>query len=239
MRILHVWDQAGVAGILAKYQRKLGHEAVVIKRAGHDPYGFSSVYGYKLIECSPLRFYLHAAREAGGYDIVHVHSLYKLIPCLKLRGKPAVLHFHGSEVRGRRHSPLVELAVKLADHVLVSTPDLLSLLPEAEWLPNPVDTELFHPNVKPLEGYEGQGTRPDHLPYKLMPNYLKSLSAYLQLQSKYRSLNKTSLEALAVGTPVIWNGLRIMPPLPDIHKPEKVARRTIEIYERVLGRSTA
>ena len=32
---------------------------------------------------------------------------------------------------------------KLADEILVSTPDLLSLLPNAKYLPNPVDVEHF------------------------------------------------------------------------------------------------
>lgn len=34
MKILHVWDQAGVASILAKYQKKLGHDSEVIRREG-------------------------------------------------------------------------------------------------------------------------------------------------------------------------------------------------------------
>lgn len=36
MRILHVWDQAGVAGCIAKYQRKLGYTAHVVKIDGLD-----------------------------------------------------------------------------------------------------------------------------------------------------------------------------------------------------------
>ena len=32
---------------------------------------------------------------------------------------------------------------KLADEILVSTPDLLSLLPNAKYLPNPVDLDHF------------------------------------------------------------------------------------------------
>jgi len=36
MKILHVWDQAGVAGCMAKYQRKLGHTAHVVKIDGLD-----------------------------------------------------------------------------------------------------------------------------------------------------------------------------------------------------------
>jgi len=44
-KILHVWDQAGVACVLAKYQRRLGHDVKVIKRAGFDKFKIYSFHG--------------------------------------------------------------------------------------------------------------------------------------------------------------------------------------------------
>ena len=41
------------------------------------------------------------------------------------------------------YQPLQTESQKLADEILVSTPDLLSLLPDAKYLPNPVDVEHF------------------------------------------------------------------------------------------------
>jgi len=45
VKILHVWDQAGVAGVMAKYQRKLGIEVSVIKRDGFNGLGIDDFYG--------------------------------------------------------------------------------------------------------------------------------------------------------------------------------------------------
>ena len=39
--------------------------------------------------------------------------------------------------------PLRTESQKLANEILVSTPDLLSLLPHAKYLPNPVDVDHF------------------------------------------------------------------------------------------------
>jgi hypothetical protein len=44
MRIIHTWDQAGVAYILDKYQRLLGHETAVIRAIDHDKYGIDAFY---------------------------------------------------------------------------------------------------------------------------------------------------------------------------------------------------
>lgn len=235
MRILHVWDQSGVASILAKYQRRLGHESIVIKRKGFDKYGIMQRYPCLLFKGSAKEFYTFVLSHSTKYDIAHVHSLYNIVPLLKLRRRmPIVMHFHGSEVRGKRFNLLFELVVRFADKVLVSTPDLLSLLPEAEWLPNPVDTELFHPHVKNAPELAKMMTYADGIPYHLMPSHLKAKGRHEERKSW--GIRKTSLEALAVGTPVIWNGLEIMPKLPEIHRPENVVSRTLEIYNEVLGK---
>ena len=44
MNILHVWDQAGVSCILAKYQRRLGHIVFILKRNGYDPFQIFTFY---------------------------------------------------------------------------------------------------------------------------------------------------------------------------------------------------
>lgn len=46
MKILHVWDQAGVSYVLAKYQRAIcGHDVEVLKRNGFDPFDIAGFYG--------------------------------------------------------------------------------------------------------------------------------------------------------------------------------------------------
>jgi len=91
-------------------------------------------------------------------DIYHVN--YLLQDCyiaLKLAKKPLVGHAHGSDLRaGLKHpiwKTIVRYNLKNCDKILVSTPDILELArryrEDAEYLPNPVDTQLFHPRPLP------------------------------------------------------------------------------------------
>lgn len=232
MKVLHVWDQAGVASILAKYQKRLGHTVEVIKREGFDKYGINKFYGITIYHGSNIGFYRYALKRSKAFDIIHVHSQVKIVPFLR---KPTVLHFHGSDVReiGKWGKLLSYFARKFVDKILVSTPDLLSVLPHAEWLHTPVDTEIFHPKVEQHcieENVAYYGSPP--CSYAWMPNYLRCKK--IHVETKKWGLRKTSLEALACGIPVNWNGLIIDSPLPNQHKPEVVAARTIEIYQEIL-----
>jgi glycosyltransferase involved in cell wall biosynthesis len=103
-----------------------------------------------------------AFKIAESYaDIYHVH--YLLQDCyvaLKLGKKPLIGHAHGSDLRSTMEHPLwgriVRYNLKRCNRVLVSTPDILSIAKtfreDAEYLPNPVDTELFYP--KPILEHE-------------------------------------------------------------------------------------
>ena len=53
MRILHIWDQSGVASIISKYQRKNGHETQVMQQTKHDNLGSVEFYGGTLIKSKP------------------------------------------------------------------------------------------------------------------------------------------------------------------------------------------
>jgi glycosyltransferase involved in cell wall biosynthesis len=103
-----------------------------------------------------------AYRIAKTYaDIYHVH--YLLQDCyvaLKLGKKPLIGHAHGSDLRSTLKHPLwgriVRYNLKKCDKVLVSTPDILGIAKkfreDAEYLPNPVDAEIFYP--KPVMKHE-------------------------------------------------------------------------------------
>lgn len=182
MRIIHIWDQAGVAYILAKYQRLLGHEAAVIKAIDQDKYGIDAFYKKYLRNANTQDFLDKCFEEAKLSDIVHIHSridvLFKLRERFLISGKKIILHYHGTDIRGINNSkvqtPLQlsfasimqrskkSLAMKLwksyyyskkmklhneawkiANTVVVSTPDLLHLAPNSIFLPNPVDTDHF------------------------------------------------------------------------------------------------
>jgi len=150
MKILHVWDQAGVGCILAKHHRKAGHDIRILKRAGYDPFGISRFYGEPLLDIDGKAFLKYAMREAANYDVVHVHTLYKIIPDLrkKYRDKKLVLHYHGSEARVRQNDPLKAEAESKVDVILGSTADLKNFVENIVHVPNPVDTDHFAPGSR-------------------------------------------------------------------------------------------
>lgn len=97
--------------------------------------------------------------RASG-DIFHIH--YLLQDCylaLKFGKYPVIGHAHGSDLRSslnhRIWGRIVRHNLKNCGKVLVSTPDVLeqarSFREDAEYLPNPVDTELFFP--KPMAAH--------------------------------------------------------------------------------------
>jgi glycosyltransferase involved in cell wall biosynthesis len=90
-------------------------------------------------------------------DVYHVHYLLQDCYLASLFGKkPLIGHAHGSDLKTTINrfdlGRMVRSNLKKCDRILVSTPDLIEIArqyrKEAEYLPNPVDTELFH--KKPL-----------------------------------------------------------------------------------------
>ena len=170
------------------------------------------------------------------------------------RKKPIILHFHGSDIRGKG-VPLI--LRKMANRILLSTPDLKKDCPQGQWLPNPVDTELFKPipkitrkkkalyfklsYEKPSEAIiraKKLGIKVDIIDravnYEELPEILSSYEYFLD-RYKIESLSKTALEALACGCKVIrWDG-KIVTKLPESHKPEKVVEELLKIYSEILG----
>ncbi|MCI0558425.1 MAG: hypothetical protein MN733_08010, partial [Nitrososphaera sp.] len=90
-----------------------------------------------------------AKREAARYDIVHVHSLYKIIPDLRKKypGKNLIIHYHGSEVRKNESEASRADAEEKADAVVGATADLGAFVKSGMiHVPNPVDTDHFRAN---------------------------------------------------------------------------------------------
>ncbi len=172
MNILHVWDQSGVACILAKYQNKLGHNAKVIRRANYDPYSIYEFYRDFVEFVEESNYLEFCLKEAKNADIIHIHSRTDVL--LYLRKKlehesKIVMHFHGTDLRGIRRKYTINdlmanpkllfknkrvarirqrnnlLAEESADKVLYSTPDLKKFLKVSDpVLVNiPIDTEHF------------------------------------------------------------------------------------------------
>ena len=112
MRILHIWDQAGVACILAKYQSRQGHLASVLRINGQDKYGINRFYEEFVIYSSQEDFIQRSLKEAEAAQLIHIHSrLDVLFPLREKfgRSKKIILHYHGTDIRGlvssKKNSP--------------------------------------------------------------------------------------------------------------------------------------
>jgi hypothetical protein len=147
LKILHIWDQAGVACVLSKYQRRQGHFVKILKRSGYDPFAIFGFYNEPLIYTDGKKFLQLAIKEAKDYDIIHIHSLFKIIPELRRQynDKALILHYHGSEIRGKDVDSVRLEAEHRSDTILVSTSDLLDYVnsDKAQYFPTPIDTEHF------------------------------------------------------------------------------------------------
>ena len=186
MKILHINDQAGVACILAKYQRVNGIESKVLSSNSIlitykiDKSGILKYYKDYVDVVEGTNFVKYCISEAKDADVIHIHSMEELV--IKMRktfgnSKKIILHYHGTDIRGLKpnfsnlqnmktktkllaakvryklrllhmgyYKSLATVRIesqKLADEILVSTSDLLSLLPDAKYLPNPVDVDHF------------------------------------------------------------------------------------------------
>ena len=256
MRILHVWDQAGVAYTLAKYQQQVqGHEAKVIMIGNYNKYGISEFYKQYILNAALEEFTEKCIEKAKSADILHIHSRIDIL--LKLRqkfgnSKKIILHYHGTDIRGLKkqklphRSQLSDLAIRsimmyrrirdkvlfrkrmhikaqrMADTVIVSTPDLLQVVAKGIHLPNPVDTDHFKPDsiskneqkealtidteVTDIQwaldyckrhnislNIEVYNRIKDPIVYKDMPEFLRRYKTYVDI----RFVNKTILQNLS------------------------------------------
>jgi hypothetical protein len=103
MRILHIWDQAGVAHILAKYQSRQGYSSSVLRVKDQDKYGINKFYDHYVIYCSQEDFIQRSLKEAAAAQLIHVHSRIDVLLPLRQRfgkSKRIILHYHGTDIRG-------------------------------------------------------------------------------------------------------------------------------------------
>ena len=147
MRILHLNNPAQVASNLVKAQRKLGIEANL---AVTSTKGWNTNFDYNLSETdsSSLKGKFDIGKKlyklVKECDILHYHGQaisqgYRdLVMWSGIMKKPVILHHHGSEIRNKKYP---KFANHLVVHRYVSTPELLDFVPNAEWLPNPVNLD--------------------------------------------------------------------------------------------------
>lgn len=150
MRIAEINDVASVASELTRGLQARGHEVTFIQPR---LFGARLHWAIKGL-VGPVRAleWLQLARRvrAGSYDMAHIHYAYMGI--VGVLGRfPYILHCHGGDIRDPTLFTgwIKERALREAGHVFYATPDLgpavLARRPDAEFLPNPVDTAVFAP----------------------------------------------------------------------------------------------
>jgi glycosyltransferase involved in cell wall biosynthesis len=261
MRVLNIWDTAGIASILAKYIHKLYNvETKVITRASSNPFNIP-IYG-DTHTGSAKKFVLKSILLARKYDIIHVHDLDIVIPILKLYRKPIIIHYHGTSIRNR-WKERVKFWSK-ANTIIVSSKDLLEGAPnDTIYLPNPVDTEFFSYKGSRVNGtafhisyYADEEAksiakefnltltihdrRKDPINYLDMPYILSKYEYYIDIKRERQdskileASSKTALEALACNCKVITWNKSILKELPHEHKPEVAAKRLLDVYYSLI-----
>jgi len=145
MKILHLNNPAQVATNLVRAQRELGIDANLVVTSTK---GWHTNFDHNLseIDASSIKGKIDVGKKLYDLikecDILHYHGQavsqgYRdLVMWSGIMGKPVILHHHGSEIRNKDYP---KFASNLVKHRYVSTPDLLEFVPEAEWLPNPVN----------------------------------------------------------------------------------------------------
>ena len=236
MKIIHVGNTAGVASTLAKYQRRVGHDVSVVVRKQHPFAGF---------EENPQAHLYRPLLSFAQADVLHYHyqpwitsimaGRIRAPDLLLMRAlrKKIVFHYHGDDARGRE--------IKSSVPSIVATPDLLEWVPDATWVPNPVDCEFFTPD-KPAVGpkfrvgYYGDPASGEHVPAREIESAVAELRAkypveavpamglrHDEMPAYYRSLtlyvdkvkigaySLMACEAAASGLPVIASTSKIKP----------------------------
>ena len=256
MRVLHLWEWAGIASILSHYLRQRGHESIVLK--SQDYFGYLPFYGQSLLHGSSSTCIERAMQIGKSFDVIHVHAIPRAVFQLRKAypNKKIIMHYHGSEARGGNSKFYDDVRSKV-DHVFVSTKDLQEYVGKSEWLPNIVDTDHFKLRyIGKGEGclaiYSGKFKQKDaeniiskmdmHVelvrrqlesatPYKDMPKRLRKYNTYLDLKV-VNELSTTALQALSLGLKVIKAKGEVVTKFPEQHSPEKVINRLLEVYNK-------
>ncbi len=153
MRILHGPHDYGGAGYrISRAQRDLGHKSdFAVFNPSFSRFGADFILKDQNKDWSRWEKTLFFLKCLKDYEVFHFHAEsifaaeFKDIPFLKKLGKKVIFHFHGSEIRGKSMHP----RIKSANARLVSSPDLLEFVPDAIWIPQPVDLDQWKP--QPME----------------------------------------------------------------------------------------
>ena len=103
---------------------------------------------------------LQVPKLLSDADVVHINEFPNLLSSMGCKlegceGKQIIYHVHGSRFRRKHTDYLRYMNAHFPDAImLVSTPDMLSFIPEASWFPSIVPVEEYH------DEYESQVNTP-------------------------------------------------------------------------------
>ncbi|HEY4675180.1 MAG TPA: hypothetical protein VIH48_03905 [Candidatus Bathyarchaeia archaeon] len=144
MKILH-YQHMGVGVILTQALRRLGVESHVLSAAPH-PFGFNEDFllPRRAKLGRPLRYF--DWKRFFKFDILHSHHTGRLPSFVQKHWKSRLIqHYHDPNTTKHLYGYEVPS--------FVSLPSLLKVVPEATWIPLPVDTARFSPEK--LVAHEG------------------------------------------------------------------------------------
>lgn len=142
MKVLWLWNTAGVFTPVAEMMIDNGHEAKIVARYEFDIYKHTQNSRAGVMVDSATDFYKKGISLIRKWkpDIIHVSGSIKMLIFARAFAPRGIIVFsyHGSDVRNPTGKPHPEVA--LADFVHVTTPDLK---PYGTWIDRPL-SPVFH-----------------------------------------------------------------------------------------------
>jgi len=266
MKVLHICNTAGVGGYLAEFMEKYHNiKSLVLITGRYNDYRLSTKF-VKNLDCEYKEFFVRCWLKGLFFDIIHIHGEDKTLKILKqswpYKNKKTIIHYHGSDIRGRWTEKRDRW--KYADKIIVATPDLLEGSPEGtEYLPNVIDEKIcglykkrkketdsgFHVNheasgiaVDYWGKYGGSLTihnaKTEPLNHFDFLNKLSRYEYYIDVKQRegkiLEAMSLTGLEALFMGVKVIKWDESLISKFPVHHRSFNVVSKLKGIYEDVL-----
>jgi len=141
LKVLH-YEHNGVGVIISRSLQRIGVQSRVLSSATH-PFGFKEDF---LFHRHRFRTWREIRRRSEwkryyDFDILHSHDALRLPENVLVhwRGK-LIQHYHDPKTTGSLYPANVPS--------FVSLPSILKAVPNATWLPIPVDTDVFSPEKR-------------------------------------------------------------------------------------------
>jgi hypothetical protein len=144
VKVLYLWNTAGVFTPIAEYLIDNGGDAKILSRYEFDIYHHTQDSRAAYMVNTPLDYYLAGMKLVLKYrpDIIHINGSLKMLPLARILAwrTPIVFTYHGSDVRNPTGKPHKEV-VELSDHITVTTSDLEQY---GHYIERPLDSRFYY-----------------------------------------------------------------------------------------------